>query len=126
MGSVNILPESRAKVTRGAVAVFHPLARKRINFVPVYCANCGDPGPLVPEDSTFSFYLCDAKCAPLWGDFAGTWTEPDAAFFEKVRLAQIEKYGRELTIPEVIMELENENSVLSKLATERPRFAAQT
>jgi hypothetical protein len=47
--------------------------------------------------------------------------EPDAVFFEKVRQAQLEKYGRQLTEIEVLKALEDESGPLAKLAREAPR-----
>lgn len=113
--SAHILPDSRPKVVRGRVCV------RGTTFVPIYCANCGAPGGGVPEEHmTFAFWLC-RKCGETWGEMAGTFTVPDEVFFEKVKQAQLEKYGRFLSVDETAKELDNESSTLSKLAREAPR-----
>ena len=112
-----ILPDSRMKNPTRAVR--DRFAGFGLNWIPIYCANCGADGGLVPEENCdFAFYLCQ-PCADRWGKIAGTMMVPDEVFFARVKSVQIEKYGRELTPPEVLMELQDESSVLSKLAKER-------
>ena len=119
--NIDILPDSRAK---NAVNVTI-MAYKGIgmNMVPLYCANCGVPGPLVFEaNCTFAFWLCNENqndCAAKWGALAGTWTEPDAVFFDRVKSEMLETYGYELSPQEIIEVLKDDSSVLSKLAKER-------
>ena len=76
--SIDILPDSRPERPKGA---------KQINatwWMPIYCANCGHDGGLVPEDNmTFAFYLCQS-CADTWGPIAHTYMEPDAVFWRRV------------------------------------------
>jgi hypothetical protein len=51
------LPDSRLKQSKGLV---HggPAGQFRMNWVPIYCANCGAAGGLVPEENkTFAFWL---------------------------------------------------------------------
>lgn len=111
----DVLPDSRAKTKRGIVSV------KGSNYVPIYCASCGAPGGGVSEEHvTFAFYLCD-YCFEKWGPIAGTYVEPDAVFFEKVKQAQLEKYGRFLTTEEIAKEAADESSVISKLIREAPK-----
>lgn len=91
----------------------------------LFCANCGKDGGRVrsteiPLEQQFAFYLCD-PCAEKYGAIAGMLMVPDEAFWAKVKEAQIEKYGRELEPWEVVEELKDENSMMSKLARERPR-----
>ena len=110
----NVLPDCRAKVARGAQRL------GGVNWVSVFCANCGNPGPLVPEENTnFAFYLCNA-CYETHGQIAGTMAMPDEVFFAKVKEAQIEKYGRELSAYETSEALKNSDHILNKLARERP------
>jgi len=116
-GPPNILPDSRMKnpttVIRGTLGGFP------VNLVPVFCANCGAGGPYVPaENMTFAFYLCN-PCAEKWGAIVGTYMMPDEVFWGKVKEAQIEKYGRELSGPEIVEMLKDENSIFSKLAKDR-------
>lgn len=112
---MNILPDSRARITRGRVVV------GGVNYVPVFCANCGADGGGVPEESvTFVFYLCNS-CAEKQGPIAGMYMEPDAVFFEKVKQAQLEKYGRMLNETEILKALDDESGPLAKLAREAPK-----
>jgi hypothetical protein len=114
----NVLPDCRAKQPKN---VYNHIG---LNWVQTFCANCGVPGPLTPEENTtFFFYLCQ-PCAEKWGPIAGTYMEPDAVFFERVKREQLEKYGRELTAPEIIEVLKDSNSSLSKLVNERRRITS--
>ena len=66
-------------------------------WLPVYCANCGADGGMVPEEHcTFLFYLCNA-CAETHGQIAGTLMMPDEVFYQRLLDAQLERYGRPLT-----------------------------
>jgi hypothetical protein len=118
--SNDILPDSRLKDGKGATAMpFRGI--NRLNWVPIFCANCGAPGGWVPEESTtFAFYLCN-PCAEKWSPLAGTMAMPDEVFWQKVKDAQIEKYGRELTAAELEAALGEKNSILAKLAKDAPR-----
>ena len=74
---------------------------------------------MVPEEHCqFAFYLCD-PCAERLGPITNTYMEPDVVFWQKVKEAQLEKYGRELTAPEIVEALKDENHILSKLAKDR-------
>lgn len=92
--------------------------------MPIYCANCGVRGPLVPDvdglqlKENFHCWLCE-KCAEKWGPLLGVQLMPDEAFFAKVKEAQIDKYGRELTADEMRQQLADTSSPMSKLARER-------
>jgi hypothetical protein len=120
--SQEVLPDSRLKDRdKGAISILHPVVMNRLNWVPIFCANCGAPGGWVPEDTTtFAFYLCN-PCAEKWSPLAGTMAVPDEVFWQKVRDAEMEQYGRVLSTPEVIEALNDPESVLSKLAKERPK-----
>jgi hypothetical protein len=109
----NILPDSRLKSPKS------PYAHIGLNWVQIYCANCGKEGGFVPEENcNFAFYICD-PCAEKLGPLTGCYMEPDAVFWKKVNDAMIEKYGRVLEVPEIIEALKDENHMLSKLARER-------
>lgn len=117
--SLPFLPDSRARVARNVVSILTPFGR--LNHVPCYCANCGKQGPWVTEEHcTFAFYLCD-PCASKFGQIDGMYMVPDEAFFAKVREAQLEKYGRELNEMELIHELEDPETALSKLVRDFAR-----
>ncbi len=67
---------------------------------PVFCANCGADGGIVPtEGMTFLFYLCNS-CAESYGQIAGTMQMPDEIFYEKLAHEQLARYGRYLTLEE--------------------------
>ena len=109
------LPDCRTKNVKSVVRL------GALNWRPIFCANCGADGGLVPEapeNCNFAFYLCD-KCYELHGQVEGTYAEPDSIFWEKVKQAQLEKFGRELAPEEQIEALKDENHILSKLAKER-------
>jgi len=117
----DVLPDSRLKDkdkgnTRLAFANLCPM-----NWVPIFCANCGAKGGFVPEENcTFAFYLCN-DCAEKWSPLVGTMAVPDDIFWQKVREAQVEKYGRELSVQELAAALAEQESDLAKLAKEAPK-----
>lgn len=90
--------------------------------MPLFCASCGKAGGgSVPEENCdFAFYLCD-PCALKMGPIENTYAVPDEVFFAKVRAAQIEEFGRELTPPEMVEALKDGGHILSKLASEKRR-----
>lgn len=102
--------------------------------VPLFCANCGvSSGSYVLESAwdavrNFASYLCDEhvpggkNCAAKWSPLLGVGMTPDEVFWEKVKHAQLEAFGRELQPEEIVEALKDENHVLSKLAKERPRL----
>lgn len=110
-----LLPDSRLKTPKN---VQIHLGR---NWVPIFCASCHkDSGTFVMEENcTFAFYLCD-PCAARFGNIDGTYAVPDEVFFERVKQAQLEEFGRELTVPELIEAVSQEDHILSKLAKDRP------
>lgn len=111
----DILPDSRLKRPVNTVM------RHGILWMPIFCANCGADGGLVPEENcTFAFYQCD-PCNLKYPTIPGTHVEPDSVFWEKVKQAQLEKYGRELSPNEIIEALKDENNILSKLAKDKPK-----
>lgn len=89
-----------------------------LNWQPIFCANCGKSGGWVPEETTFIFYLCD-PCAVKHGNIDGTYMVPDEVFFQEVKNAQLEEFGRELSVPELTEALKDEESVLSKIGRSR-------
>lgn len=117
--SVDIYPDSRLKNPKKVVRGWHPFVGY-INWVSLFCANCGTDwgGGLVPEESIFGFYLCE-PCFGKLGSILGTYVEPDIAFSQKVKEEMLNKYGRELTPPELAEVLLDDKSTLSKLARDR-------
>jgi hypothetical protein len=117
-----LLPDSRLKDQhKGEVSILHPVVMNRLNWAPIFCANCGKPGGYVPQETTtFAFYLCN-PCAEKWSPLAGTMQVPDEVFWEKVRQAEIEQYGHVLSTPELLKALEEGDSALAKLAKDKPK-----
>lgn len=110
----DVLPDSRAREARGVVT-FGSVA-----WVPIYCANCGADGGLVPEEGcTFAFYLCQG-CADKHGPIAGTMIEPDVAFWQRMEAAQLERHGRILSPDELRQALDEPHNPLALLARESP------
>lgn len=108
----DVLPNSRARVTRNVVM------RGSVAWVPFYCANCGTSGGLCPEENmTFAFYLCN-PCAETHGAIANTMMVPDEVYWQKFKEAQLEKYGRELGIKQLQAVLDDPDDQLAVLAKE--------
>lgn len=94
----------------------------------LFCASCGADGGRVletdvPNREEFAFYLCD-PCAAKYGAIDGSYMVPDEVFFQKVKEAQLERFGRELTVPELLKEMEDPNSLLLRVAKDRNTFLA--
>lgn len=107
------LPDCRAQTVTGRV--YH----QGQCWIPIYCGNCHTPGGLVPEENcNFAFWLC-RNCEGTWGQLAGTMSTPDEVFWEKVKQAQLETYGRELTELEVVEAVKDDANPLAKLAKDR-------
>jgi len=118
--SVALLPDCRARDPKSRVMWANGMA-----WVAVHCANCGALGGYVPEENmTFAFYLCN-PCTEKWSPQADQLAVPDEIFFQLVKEEQLEKYGRELTTPELLVVLADENSSLSKLARDRPQLTGR-
>lgn len=115
---IDVLPDSRLKdrvkgVVRG---LFKGVGF--INWIPVYCANCGRPHGYVPEESCdFACWLCTA-CSETWGAQFGLALMPDEVFWLKVKQEQLERYGRLLTPQELQAEAAG-SSPLSKLLRDK-------
>ena len=87
----------------------------------LFCGSCGADGGRVlntylPEQ--FAYYICEA-CLSKYGTLVGTYIEPDHLFREKVAHAMLEDYGHYLTELEVLDELQDPSSTISKLEKEK-------
>jgi len=107
----DILPDSRAKTTRGAVM------RGSVAWVPVFCANCGKDGGLCHELSTHMFYLCNG-CFKTYGEIAGTMAVPDSVAIANMVAEQEEAYGRQLSHNELLQVVADDNTPLATLLKE--------
>jgi len=86
----------------------------------LYCASCGADGGRVLDNylpKQFAYYICET-CLEKHGQVLGTYVEPDEVFRQKVVAAMEEEYGRVLTEGEILDELGNPSSLVSKLEKE--------
>lgn len=116
---MDILPDSRLKDH----GTGHPKGSKEMVpgwwWVPIFCANCGQDGGLVPEQTTSgAFYLCD-PCEAAYGTIPGMAVMPDEVFWQRVQDETMEHYGRLLTPQETMEQLADPASLLSRLARDR-------
>jgi hypothetical protein len=109
-------PDSRLRDrSKGIIRGLFPLLGIKINWVPIYCANCGKPHGLVPEENIdFVCWLCD-DCADKWGPTLATMMIPDQIFWTKVRYEQLERYGRLLSPKELHVAAESSCTALGLL-----------
>jgi hypothetical protein len=78
MANENVLPQCMTRAPIGSKL------HRGLNWVPIYCGNCGMSGGFVPEENcNFAFWLCD-KCFETHGNIAGTMATPDDVFWAKV------------------------------------------
>lgn len=114
--NVDVLPDSRLATP------FTPKGgqwRDGAWWVPIFCANCGADGGLVPQENmTFAFYLCN-PCFETYGTIAGTYAMPDEVFWAKLQEAQLERHGRLLSNTELVAALADESDPVSRLAKDR-------
>jgi len=94
-----------------------------MKWIPIYCANCGKDGGMVMEGDwslvkNFAFYLCD-PCGEKWSALVDMAISPDEAFWAKVKQAQLEAFGRELTEIELVEALKDGDHILTKLSRDR-------
>jgi hypothetical protein len=109
----DILPESRPRERKGAVQT------KDGWYIHIFCASCGKPYGMVPEKHiTFAFAMCQ-PCADKFGDDAHFYQEPDAVFWERVRLAVLEEKLEEASPVELLRCADDQNNPLGKLLRER-------
>ena len=102
---------------------FHPIAGKIIPWVMTYCANCGDEGTWVPEQSLneqggFVCYMC-VPCSEKWAPALGLALLPDEYFYQECENAMLHEDGRVLSGEEVQKALQDPSHYLSKLKQDR-------
>ena len=116
VSDARIPPDSRLQNRdKGIVRGLFPLLRTQINWIPIYCANCGKPNGYVPEASCdFVCWLCD-PCAEKWGPELATMMIPDEVFWQKVKFEQLERYGRLLDPHELQVAADSPCTPLGKL-----------
>lgn len=115
----DILPDSRARDrTKGVIrGLFRGIGM--INWVPIYCANCGKPHGYVPQDNCdFVCWLC-TPCSDQYGEQFGLAYVPDEVFWAKAQAEQLDKHGRLLTEPELHSIASSGCSPLAKLLRDK-------
>jgi hypothetical protein len=118
MSTPDILPNCLLKTPKSDCSISAPYSGS--SWFYLFCANCGADGGRVMDTflpAQYAFYLCD-ECAEKWGEVAGCTATPDDVFQQKVHQAMLEKYGHCLTEIEVLKELDDPSSVISKLEKE--------
>ncbi len=116
-----ILPSSTLRDQTRGVKFMHG-----VKYIPIFCANCGKSGGYVPEPSKdFAFYLCDSPCGEMWSDVVGYACIPQEKFWEVARQEQLERYGREMTPTEFLVELDDPNSWIHKLIAEQDNIVKE-
>lgn len=111
--SPDILPDSRpSRITK---SVWYAGAW----WTPIYCANCGADGGIVPEENmTFAFYIC-TPCYEKHGAILNMYLMPDEVFWEKMKQEQLERYGHYLSEQELEEVIREDTSPLARLIKQR-------
>lgn len=93
--------------------------------VPTYCMFCGKHHGYQPESATdpgggYVGYVCD-PCAeiPRNSELVGLSVVPDEVHWQRVREAQLEEHGRELTVTELVRVLDDGTGPLARLLRSR-------
>lgn len=122
MSESDILPSSLTKTPKVDVS----MSRDGAVWLYLFCANCGvDSGYRVRETwlpKQFAFYLCD-DCVQKYGAPAAMMMEPDMVFWKRVAEIQIEEFGHILSDQELVVQLDDLSSSMSKLERDRRRDA---
>lgn len=114
-----IPPDSRLRDrSKGAVRGFFR-GVGFINWVPIFCANCGKPNGYVPEENMdFVCWMC-TECSVKCGPELASMMVPDEIFWAKARGEQLERYGRLLNEQELQVIAESSCTPLSKLLRDK-------
>ena len=116
--SENVLPNCLTKTPK----VNYALPDQGTWFY-LYCANCGVLTSYVRATelpAEYAFSLCN-DCVEKYGEPAGFTKTPDDVFRQKVEQAMMERYVRTLNLVEILKELDDKSSVISKLEKEAQR-----
>lgn len=109
---IDVLPDSRL------TTISTPKNSRFYNgqfWEPIFCANCGADGGMVPEGAMTSvFWLCNS-CFQTMGEITNTMVMPDEVFFAKVQQEAHEMFGRDLNEQELIRVVEEDASPLATL-----------
>jgi hypothetical protein len=116
----NVLPSSVARHIKGSVM------KNGVEWIPIFCANCGVDGGYVPKPSEhFAFFLCDENqngCSSKWSPMVDHMVVPQEKFWEVARQEQLERYGREMTEVEILDALKDPNHWVHSLLRSEGEF----
>lgn len=116
MKALNILPNCLTKEPK----IDWSLSGHGGTWYYLFCGSCGADGGRVMDTylpKQFAYYICE-DCLEKYGTVLGTYVEPDEVFRQKVITAIEEDYGRHLTEAEILYELGDPSSTISKLEKE--------
>lgn len=115
MSTADILPDSRLRTVHSTRrSVFD---KNGVEWIPVFCANCGKEGGLVTTTCTFAFWIC-GSCEKTHGHITTMMRVPDHEFYEKLKNEQLEMAGRPLTQSEIAQVIAEDATPLAKLIKE--------
>jgi hypothetical protein len=117
MGTLDLLPDCRTREPKVDWNISNPGWEWEFLF----CGSCGADGGRVLKThlpKEFAYYICE-DCLAKHGHVVGTWVEPDEVFRQKVVQAMQEEYGHTLTELEILDELKDPSSTISKLEKEK-------
>ena len=90
-----------------------------VNWVPIFCANCGKPNGYVPEENMdFVCWLCDPCAVTVGPELVGVLI-PDEIFWMKAEAEQLEKHGRLLNMAELQVAADSPCTALGKLLRDK-------
>ena len=100
-GNAHLFPDSRLKdQSKLAQMVDWPMpdgTTRRVEAIPIFCANCGKALYMVPKDNTaFAFAQC-RKCFEKFPPPEGYFAQPDDEFCRSVQYEMEQRFGRHLT-----------------------------
>lgn len=116
MSTLDFLPNCLAKTEKTDWSISRP----GWEWSYLFCGSCGADGGRVLKTylpKEFAYYICEG-CLAKYGTVVGTYVEPDEVFRQKVVEAMQENYGHVLTESEILYELGDPSSTISKLEKE--------
>lgn len=108
------MADCRAKVARDRVY------RNGQTWIRTYCENCGANCGYVVESTDYAWSHCDPCAEKFRGDT--NRVDPYDLWFTRVQHEQVEIFGHEPSLYEIVMQLWDPASQLSLLAKDKPKF----
>lgn len=118
MNGPEVLPLCTTRETRGVIHI-----AGLGNAIPTYCMNCGDHYGYRNDAAPAAGYvgvICE-PCAEKWQPLLGVAIVPDEVHARRAGDAMLEAYGRQLSVLEQAIALDDVNSILSRFARSVPR-----